>query len=86
MLIVDADEGTYPALAWFDDAIVVAALSAASCCCPSVVMIGFNSFFRFLFAFPLPAFATCLALLIAACLICEPFMISTRNLAGGPCW
>jgi hypothetical protein len=38
-------------------------------------MMGFKSFFRFLFAFPLEAFATCFAFWIAACLMCEPFMI-----------
>lgn len=51
------------------------ALTASCCCCPSVVMMGFNSFFRFLFAFPLEAFATCFAFWIAACLMCEPFIV-----------
>ena len=47
-------------------------------------MMGFNSFFRFLFVvFPLEAFATCFALLIAACLMCEPFMVEGGN--GGCC-
>jgi hypothetical protein len=36
---------------------------------PSVVIIGLNSFFLFLFAFPLEAFATCFAFWIAACLM-----------------
>ena len=38
---------------------------------------GFNSFLRFLFAFPLETLATCLAFWMAACLICEPFMVET---------
>jgi len=39
-------------------------------------MMGFNSFFRFLFAFPLEAvLATCFAFWIAAALIWEPFMV-----------
>ena len=51
-------------------------------CWPSVVMMGFSSFFRFLLALPLEAFATCFAFWMAACLMCEPFMIC----AGGRCW
>ena len=35
-----------------------------------------RSFFLFLLAFPLDEFATCFAFWIAACLMCEPFMIS----------
>jgi hypothetical protein len=50
--------------------------SCCDCCCPSVVIIGFNSFFLFLFAFPLEALlATCFAFWIAACLIWDPFMV-----------
>ena len=52
------------------------AAPSASCCCASVVIIGFNSFFLFLFAFPLEAvFATCFAFWIAACFIWEPFIL-----------
>ena len=43
---------------------------------------GFNSFLRFLFAFPLETLATCLAFWMAACLICEPFMVETDGGAG----
>jgi hypothetical protein len=56
--------------------------ASASLSGPSVVMMGFNSFLRFLFAFPLETFATCLAFWMAACLICEPFMVETDGGAG----
>jgi hypothetical protein len=42
---------------------------------PSVVMMGFNSFLRFLVALPLEALATCLAFWMAAWVICEPFIV-----------
>ena len=63
------------------------AVFEASASCPaSVVMMGFRSFFLFLAAFPLEVFAalaTCFAFWIAACLICEPFMINRqRGVAG----
>ncbi|KAE9365568.1 hypothetical protein N431DRAFT_102006 [Stipitochalara longipes BDJ] len=51
-------------------------------CGPSFVMMGFSSFFRFLLALPLEAFATCFAFWMAACLMCEPFMICAGGGAG----
>lgn len=46
-------------------------------------MIGFNSFFLFLFAFPLEAvLVTCFAFWIAACFIWEPFILLR---CGGGC-
>lgn len=66
---------TYPALLAGLDVAIAEALSAF-CGAPSVVMMGFNSFFLFLLAFPLEAvLATCFAFWMAACLICDPFMI-----------
>lgn len=69
----ETETTTYP---WFDDA-RFEALSAS--CCPSVVIMGFSSFFRFLGAPPLETLDTCcFAFWIAACAsVLLPFIVGS---------